>query len=287
MARSMTAFANAESKGVLGQLVFELRSVNHRFLELGLKLPEELRTLEPQLRELTQKLVQRGKVDLTLRYKAPVNQNALALNQPLVEGLLALADTLHNRHPELKPLSTSDVLAWPGAVQGSEGDSEGLKKAAIATFRECLSEFDAARAREGNKLAETLRDKLLQLEQLRVQALQLLPQIKTALHEKLTLRLAEFKETLDPNRLEAELVLNLHKLDVDEELERLRIHLIEGNRVLNLNEPVGRRMDFLIQELHRECNTFGAKSVDARTSQLGIDMKVLVEQVREQVQNLE
>ena len=287
MARSMTAFANAESQGALGQLRFELRSVNHRFLELGLKLPEELRALEPHLREMAQKLIQRGKVDLTLRYKAPVQQDALALNQPLVEGLLALADALHNRHPELKPLSTSDVLAWPGAVQGSECDSEGLKKAALSAFRECLSEFDAARAREGNKLAETLRDKLLQLGQLREQALQLLPQIKTALHEKLTLRLSEFKETLDPNRLEAELVLNLHKLDVDEELERLRIHLIEAERVLNLNEPIGRRMDFLIQELHRECNTFGAKSVDARTSQLGIDMKVLVEQVREQVQNLE
>ena len=287
MARSMTAFANAESNGILGQLRFELRSVNHRFLEFGLKLPEELRALEPHLREMAQKSIQRGKVDLTLRFKAPIQQEALALNQPLVEGLLALADALHNRHPELKPLSTSDVLAWPGAVQGSECDSEGLKKAAISAFRECLSEFDAARAREGNKLAETLRDKLLQLGQLREQALLLLPQIKVALHEKLTLRLAEFKDTLDPSRLEAELILNLHKLDVDEELERLRIHLLEAERVLGLNEPIGRRMDFLIQELHRECNTFGAKSVDARTSQLGIDMKVLVEQVREQVQNLE
>ena len=287
MARSMTAFANAESNGILGQLRFELRSVNHRFLEFGLKLPDELRALEPHLREMAQKSIQRGKVDLTLRFKAPIQQEALALNQPLVEGLLALADALHNRHPELKPLSTSDVLAWPGAVQGSECDSEGLKKAAISAFRECLSEFDAARAREGNKLAETLRDKLLQLGQLREQALLLLPQIKVALHEKLTLRLAEFKDTLDPSRLEAELILNLHKLDVDEELERLRIHLLEAERVLGLNEPIGRRMDFLIQELHRECNTFGAKSVDARTSQLGIDMKVLVEQVREQVQNLE
>ena len=287
MARSMTAFANAESNGILGQLRFELRSVNHRFLELGLKLPEELRALEPHLREMAQKLIQRGKVDLTLRFKAPMQQEALALNQPLVEGLLALADALHNRHPELKPLSTSDVLAWPGAVQVSECDSEGLKKAAITTFRECLSEFDAARAREGNKLAETLRDKLLQLGQLREQALLLLPHIKVALHEKLTLRLAEFKDTLDPSRLEAELILTLHKLDVDEELERLRIHLLEAERVLGLSEPIGRRMDFLIQELHRECNTFGAKSVDARTSQLGIDMKVLVEQVREQVQNLE
>ncbi len=287
MARSMTAFANSDATGALGQLRFELRSVNHRFLELGLKLPEELRALEPQLREMAQKLIQRGKVDLTLRYKAPAQQDALALNQPLVEGLLALADTLHNRHPELKPLSTADVLAWPGAVLGAENDNEGLKKLALSCFRDCLNEFDAARAREGDKLAQTLRDKLAQLSVLRAQALNLLPQIKTALHEKLTLRLAEFKDTLDPSRLEAELVLNLHKLDVDEELERLRIHLIEGERVLALNEPIGRRLDFLIQELHRECNTFGAKSVDARTSQLGIDMKVLVEQVREQVQNIE
>jgi uncharacterized protein (TIGR00255 family) len=201
--------------------------------------------------------------------------------------LLALADDLHNRHPELKPLSTADVLAWPGAVQGSEQDLDGLRKAALKVFAECLSEYDAARAREGDKLAQNLREKLAQLGALREQALLLLPQIKTALHERLQARVAEFRETLDPNRLEAELVLNLHKFDVDEELERLRIHLLEGERVLNLNEPIGRRLDFLVQELHRECNTFGAKSIDVRTSQLGVDMKVLVEQVREQVQNLE
>jgi uncharacterized protein (TIGR00255 family) len=287
MARSMTAFANADSLGPLGQLRFELRSVNHRFLELGFKLPEELRALEPLLREQAQKVIQRGKVDVSLRFKAPPQTEALALNQPLVEGLLALADALHNRHPELKPLSTADVLAWPGAVQSTEHDVEALKKIAVSTFREGLAEFDLARAREGDKLTQTLREKLAQLGALREQALTLLPHIKNGLHEKLTARLAEFKDAVEPSRLEAELVLNLHKLDVDEELERLRIHLLEGERVLSLSEPVGRRLDFLVQELHRECNTFGAKSVDARTSQLGVDMKVLVEQVREQVQNLE
>lgn len=287
MARSMTAFGQADGQSPMGQLRFEIRSVNHRFLELGLKLPEEFRSLEPQLREAAQKRMQRGKVDVGLRYSANLGSDRLALNSPMVEALLAIADDLHNRHPELKPLTTADVLAWPGAVRGAELDTEALKAAALEVFQRALDEFDAARAREGEKLAETLRDKLAQLESLRVQALEMLPEIKTALREKLMARMAEFAESLDPARLEGELLLNLHKLDVDEELERLRIHLLEGQRVLNLREPMGRRLDFLVQELHRECNTFGAKSIDARTSQLGVDMKVLVEQVREQVQNLE
>jgi uncharacterized protein (TIGR00255 family) len=287
MARSMTAFANAEYLGEFGQLRFELRSVNHRFLELGLKLPEELRALEPQLRELTQKVAQRGKIDLNLRFRAPASQSSLSLNADLVEGLLKLADALHNRHPELKPLSTADVLAWPGAVQGAEQDAEGLRQAAVNCFQECLREFDLARAREGDKLAQTLLEKVAQLTELREQATRLMPEIRTQLKEKMQLRLSEFKEGLDANRLEAELVLSLNKLDVDEEMERLRVHLLEAQRVLKLAEPIGRRLDFLVQELHRECNTFGAKSVDARTSQLSVDMKVLVEQFREQVQNLE
>ena len=287
MARSMTAFGQADGQSPLGQLRFEIRSVNHRFLELGLKLPEEFRSLEPQLREAAQKRIQRGKVDVGLRYFANLGAESLALNSTMVEALLAIADDLHNRHPELKPLTTADVLAWPGAVRGAELDTEALKSAALELFQRALAEFDAARGREGEKLAETLREKLVQLESLRVQALALIPGIKAVLREKLSTRMAEFAENLDPARLEAELILNLHKLDVDEELERLRIHLIEAQRVLNLREPMGRRLDFLVQELHRECNTFGAKSIDARTSQLGVDMKVLVEQVREQVQNLE
>jgi uncharacterized protein (TIGR00255 family) len=287
MAKSMTAFANAESMSDLGQVRFEMRSVNHRFLELGLKLPEELRALEPNLREQAQKLVQRGKVDVYLRFKAPPSQSSLTLNTELVEGLLKLADDLHNQHPELKPLTTANVLSWPGAVQGLEQDGERLRAAAMQCFQECLREFDAARAREGDKLTQTLLEKIAQLSELRAQALTLLPDIRAQLKEKMQSRLAEFKETLEPNRLEAELVMHLNKLDVDEEMERLRVHLLEANRVLGLKEPVGRRLDFLVQELHRECNTFGAKSIDARTSQISVDMKVLVEQIREQVQNLE
>jgi uncharacterized protein (TIGR00255 family) len=287
MAKSMTAFANAESIDDLGQIRFEMRSVNHRFLELGIKLPEELRALEPSLREHTQKLVQRGKVDLYLRFKAPPSQSSLTLNADLVEGLLKLADDLHNRHPELKPLSTANVLAWPGAVQGLEQDGEKLRAAALRCFQACLHEFDAARSREGDKLTRTLLEKVAQLSDLRTQALTLLPEIRNQLKEKMQQRLSEFKENLEPNRLEAELVMHLNKLDVDEEMERLRVHLLEANRVLSLKEPVGRRLDFLVQELHRECNTFGAKSIDARTSQISVDMKVLVEQIREQVQNLE
>lgn len=287
MARSMTAYASAEATSELGQLRLELRSVNHRFLELGFKLPEELRALEPKLRERIQKVAQRGKIDLSLRFRASPQSHELALNEPLVDGLLALAERLHNQRPELAPLSTANVLAWPGAVQSNELDSEALRSQVLQVLEQALREFEQARSREGNQLAELLGQRVRAIEALRAQALTLGPQIRAALGEKLRVRMAEFQATLDANRLEAELVMQLQKLDVDEELERLAIHLIEAERVLQLSEPIGRRLDFLIQELHREANTFGAKSVDARTSQIGVDMKVLIEQVREQVQNLE
>ncbi len=287
MARSMTAFSNAEQNDSQAQLRIEIRSVNHRFLELGLKLPEELRALEPLWRERIQKRVQRGKVDVYLRLKTQTGASELALNDGFVDALMQLSRRLGGHYSELKPLTTADVLAWPGAVQQTEFDTEGLRSKANQVLDAALDDFDAAREREGNKLAEVLLERVRQLSALREKALAAMPAIRVALKEKLQTRMAELQSGLDPARLEAELVLNLQKLDVDEELERLRIHLLETERVLATNEPIGRRLDFLVQELHRECNTFGAKSVDAGASQLGVDMKVLVEQIREQVQNLE
>jgi uncharacterized protein (TIGR00255 family) len=287
MARSMTAFSNAEHNDSQAQLRIEIRSVNHRFLELGIKLPEELRALEPVWRERIQKRVQRGKVDVYVRLKTQVGASALCLNDGFVDSLMQLSRRLGGHYSELKPLTTADVLAWPGAVVQTELDTEGLRSKANQVLGAALDDFDAAREREGNKLAEVLLDRVSQLNALREKAIAAMPAIRAALKEKLQARMSELQTTLDPARLEAELVLNLQKLDVDEELERLRIHLLETERVLATKEPIGRRLDFLVQELHRECNTFGAKSVDAGTSQLGVDLKVIVEQIREQVQNLE
>jgi uncharacterized protein (TIGR00255 family) len=287
MARSMTAFASAERSDAWGQLRVEFRSVNHRFLELTIKMPDELRSLEPIWREHIQKRVQRGKVDVFVRLKSNAIAGSLQINQPVIDSLLAATSALQSRFPELRPMGTAEVLAWPGVVVQSESDPEALRKQATAVLEQALADYDVARAREGDKLAEVLAERVQQLSEIREKALLLLPHIRIALKEKLMTRLAEFQGQLEPNRLEAELVLQLQKLDVDEELERLRIHLLEATRVLGSGEAIGRRLDFLVQELHRECNTFGAKSVDAQTSQMAVDMKVLVEQFREQVQNLE
>jgi uncharacterized protein (TIGR00255 family) len=287
MSRSMTAYANAEAQLAQGQIRVEIRSVNHRFLELGVKIPEELRALEPQIRERVQARVQRGKLDLNVRYKAEPGQGGLRLNQTVIDSLIRIADDLHNRNPELKPLSTADVLAWPGAVEGNDSDTEALKSEVVRVIDSLLKSFDEARVREGEKLAATLLDKVAQIADIRTQALGMMPLIRQNLQERLRAKVAEFQESLEPNRIEAELVMYLNKMDVDEELERLRIHLEEISRVLKLREPIGKRLDFLVQELHRECTTFGNKSIDARTSQMGVDLKVLVEQIREQVQNLE
>lgn len=287
MSRSMTAYANAEAQLAQGQIRVEIRSVNHRFLELGVKIPEELRALEPQIRERVQARVQRGKLDLNVRYKTEPGQGGLRLNQSVVDSLIRIADDLHNRNPELKPLSTADVLAWPGVVETHDSDTEAFKNEVVRVIDGLLKSFDEARVREGEKLAATLLDKVSQIAAIRTQALALMPLIRQTLQERLRAKMAEFQESLEPNRIEAELVIYLNKMDVDEELERLRIHLEEITRVLKLREPIGKRLDFLVQELHRECTTFGNKSVDARTSQMGVDLKVLVEQIREQVQNLE
>ncbi len=287
MPNSMTAFASRELSNTTGSLRLEIKSVNHRFFEFSPKMPDEFRALEPAVRASAQKLIQRGKVDLYVKFKAAAGANSLAVNEALVEQLITLASDLHNKHPELRPMGTAEVLMWPGVMQGQELDAEALRALFLSELGLLLTEFDAARRREGTQLAQLLLDRALGLRALREHALVLMPQIRAALKEKLNNRFAELKAELDPSRLEAELMLALQKMDVDEELDRLRVHLDEVERVLGLNEPVGRRLDFLVQELHRECNTFGAKSADARSTQISVDMKVLVEQMREQLQNLE
>ena len=287
MPHSMTAFASRELSNSIGSLRLEIKSVNHRFFEFSPKMPDEFRALEPQVRASAQKLIQRGKVDLYVKFKATAGANSLAVNEALVDQLINLASDLHNKHPELRPMGTAEVLQWPGVMQGTEQDSDTLRALFLSELNLLLIEFDAARRREGTQLTQLLLDRASGLRALRDQALLLMPQIRAALKEKLSNRFAELKAELDPSRLEAELMLALQKMDVDEELDRLRVHLDEVERVMTLSEPVGRRLDFLVQELHRECNTFGAKSADARSTQISVDMKVLVEQMREQLQNLE
>ncbi len=287
MIRSMTAFAACERAATGGQLACELRAVNHRYLELSLRLPEELRPIENQLRERVARKVARGKVDLAIRLRpAPGERAALAVDDGLLDQLALLARKLHPRFPDMR-IDFVELLRFPGVVQEDAVDTAGLQSEALELLEQTLAEFSAAREREGASLAVGMRERLDGIERIAGQFKTWLPEIRTALCAKLETRLADLKLPLDPGRLEQEVVLNLQKIDVEEELDRLASHVAEARRVLDLPEAVGRRLDFLMQEFNREANTLGSKSVDSRTTQAAVDLKVLIEQLREQVQNLE
>jgi uncharacterized protein (TIGR00255 family) len=287
MIRSMTAFAACERAATAGQLGCELRSVNHRFLELSLRLPEELRPVEGALRERVAQKVSRGKVDLTLRLRAGAGvRPELTVNNELMEQLALLARRHHAQFPNMT-IDFIELMRYPGVVEEAGIDQLGLQAEAVSLLDETLLEFLAAREREGANLAAVMRERLDGIERITTQVKDWLPDIRAALRARLDAKLADLKLPLDPGRLEQEIVLSLQKIDVDEELDRLASHVAEARRVLSLPEAVGRRLDFLMQEFNREANTLGSKSVDSRTTQAAVELKVLIEQLREQVQNLE
>lgn len=287
MIRSMTAFASGERATAWGTVACELRAVNHRFLELGVRAPEELRALEPLVRERVGARAQRGKMELGLRFRGDTaGTGELKVNQPLLAKLGDLAHDCAARFPQLH-VEFTELLRYPGVVESAEVDLAGLQREALLLVDQTIDEFCQAREREGAKLAAMMRERLDAIEAITVQVRQWLPEIRAGLRTRLETRLAELKVPLDAGRLEQELVLWLQKLDVDEELDRLASHVAEARRVLGLKEAVGRRLDFLMQEFNREANTLGSKSVDARTSAAAVELKVLIEQLREQVQNLE
>ncbi|MCW0461547.1 hypothetical protein NB717_002615 [Xanthomonas sacchari] len=286
MIRSMTAYAGAERITPWGTLGCELRSVNHRFLEVGVRLPEELRALEPQLRERVAARISRGKLDLMLRLRAPEAAQTLAVNEALVEQLGVLAQRLGVRFPRMQ-VQFVDLLQLPGVLQGQTADPAALQAQALELLDEVLAEFVAAREREGGKLAAAIVERVDAVERIAGEVRTLIPAIRDGQRAKLAARLADLPHPVDPGRAEQELVLWLQKLDVDEELDRLGSHIKELRRVLRQPEPAGRRLDFLLQEFNREANTLGSKSVDSRTSNAAVELKVLIDQIREQVQNLE
>ncbi|HSR64949.1 MAG TPA: YicC/YloC family endoribonuclease [Xanthomonadaceae bacterium] len=286
MIRSMTAFASGERATAWGTLGCELRAVNHRFLEIGVRLPEELRALEPALRERIASRVSRGKLDATVRLRAPEGGEAPRLDAGRVEQLAGLAAALQARFPAMQ-VGFTDLLAYPGVLQGGGADAAALQAEALALLGEVLDGFVAAREREGAKLAAGIRERIDAVAGIAADVRTLIPAIRAGQRQKLEARLAELATPADPARVEQELVLWLQKLDVDEELDRLDSHVAELRRVLVQKEPVGRRLDFLLQEFNREANTLGSKSVDARTSRAAIELKVLIDQVREQIQNIE
>ncbi len=292
MIRSMTAFASADADTHWGALSFELRSVNHRYLELSPRLPDELRAIEPAVRERVAARLTRGKVDVNLRFRASDAAVAeIRLNEPVLERLEAAVAQIGRRFPGLTTDATR-VLDWPGVVLREEVDQEGLRQAALDLLDRALADMVATRQREGERLGGFLRERLDNVARIVADVRAWLPEIRTALRVRLESRLAEIAQSTealrpDSGRFEQELVLQLSRIDVDEEVDRLSAHIAEARRILAQPEPAGRRLDFLMQEFNREANTLGSKSVDQRTTQAAIDLKVLIEQMREQVQNVE
>ncbi|MBZ4186466.1 YicC family protein [Thermomonas sp. RSS23] len=287
MIRSMTAFAAGERSTEWGVLSGELRAVNHRFLELGLRLPDELRAFEAQLRERVAARVSRGKLDLVLRLRSTGGGDALQVDEALLARLGDLAQRLDTRFPRLQ-VQFTELLQFPGVVQARGVDADVLQREVLVLLDGMLDDFVRAREREGGKLAQVIAERADAIGKIAAEVRGLVPQIRVGQRQKLEARLHDLGTALDPGRLEQELVIWLQKLDVDEELDRLDSHLAELRRILNGGkDAVGRRLDFLLQEFNREANTLGSKSVDARTSNAAVELKVLIDQIREQIQNIE
>ncbi len=288
MVASMTAFARIEEETEFGTMAWELRSVNHRYLEMSIRLPEELRAMETAVRESVGGRLGRGKVDCTFRFKPSA---ASGLSMSLNEDLVAQISQLIHRVSALVPVSSGltmgDVMRWPGVVQTAETNQEAVQARAVGLLNAALADLQQARTREGNKLKSFILGRTSQLTQIVSLAKQRVPQVLEQYRAKLTDRLKDIREGADPQRIEQELVLVAQKIDVAEELDRVTAHVEEVERVLGQSGAVGRRLDFLMQELNREANTLGSKSIDVETTRCSVDMKVLIEQMREQVQNIE
>jgi uncharacterized protein (TIGR00255 family) len=282
---SMTAWASAEATGPTGTLSCELRSVNHRYLEISPRLPEELRGYESLLRGRIEGVLSRGKVDVTIR-RVGARSDALQVDVALLARLAQAHTDMAAHFPGLHAEFT-ELLRYPGVLQQAEVDPDTQKAAVLDVVDRALAALSDTRFREGDKLADVLRDRLDSIEHVLRDVREWAPDIRATLRSKLEARLADLKQGADPERLEQELLLQITRADVDEELDRLNAHVSEARRVLSLQEPVGRRLDFLMQEFNREANTLGSKSVDQRSTNAAIELKVLIEQMREQVQNIE
>jgi uncharacterized protein (TIGR00255 family) len=288
MIASMTGFARREISGSWGALVCELRSVNHRFLESGFRLPDELRAAEGELRQRLAREVKRGKVDCSISYRRVQGaETALEVDPAALERLLMSVRDISRTLPGNPTVNVLDVLRWPGVLRDESDYGEELLKAAHGVFASTIEELIAARAREGQRLRELLEQRCNGLEALVAHVRTRLPEVQARVRSRLDERLAELKANVDQERLEQELAILLQRLDVDEELDRLAGHIVEIRRVIDGSEPAGRRLDFLMQELNREANTLSSKSQDLETTRSAVDMKVIIEQMREQVQNVE
>ena len=284
---SMTAFAHRRSEHPWGTAIWELRSVNHRYLELSFKLPEGWRQLEPELRDRLRNALQRGKVECSLRLSLQDHNQQLQLNKTLAQQLLDTAHQLRTDIAHAAPIDVLDIMRWPGVMQSGELDGDTITKDLLAAFVDALDDQRANRQREGDELALLIEQRLSSISEIVTDLRARMPEIVSGQRDKLRSRLAELQAELDAERLEQEMALIAQKADVDKELDRLDTHVKEVRRVLKKGGAVGRRLDFLMQELNREANTLSSKAVVAESTQAAVELKVLIEQMREQIQNIE
>lgn len=285
---SMTAFARETLTTKQGDLTIELRSVNHRYLDCSFKLPEALRHLEPKLRNIASKNLSRGKLDCMVKLNiGNEGKSALVIDSDHLDKLLLSAKEVAKRLPETRPLNPLEILQFPGICETETVSFEEFISSIEILFENALRSLAETRAREGEKLAETIFNRLDLIEAELATTRKQLPELMKHQHERIITRIASLNIEIDHSRLEQELVHLAQKADVDEELDRLDTHIVEVRRVLNKGEPCGRRLDFLMQELNREANTLSSKSQASSTTLAAVELKVLIEQMREQVQNIE
>jgi len=295
MLKSMTAFARVEENHTLGQFVWEIRSINHRYLEMNFRLPEDARAAEFVLRKHLQDALSRGKIDCSLKLRTTSDtQVELTINEPLVDSLLKQVQQLRDKATvraqdtlQVGAVNPMDILNWPGVTEQNTVDQNLLLDIVKSSFEKTVEALVENRQVEGARLRELIIKRLDELKHLIKDVRSRRPQVLQSVREKIISRIEEINIDIEMTRVEQELVIMAQKLDVEEELDRLDSHLDELNMVVNSEKPVGRRMDFLMQELNREANTLSSKSADIKTTQAAVDMKVCIEQMREQIQNIE
>ncbi len=288
MIRSMTAFARCDNDTDWGTLNWELRSVNHRYLEPSLRLPDDLRVLEPKIRERLAARLGRGKLDCTLRLQLRADAGgSLSINTDLARQLVDASREIDHMLYNPSAINSMDVLRWPGVLDAAGVDWDSLRNEALALLDKALDELLLVREREGARLRDMIIERLDAMQEIVAKVRGRIPEIIAQQREKIIEKLAELDVKLDETRLEQEAALLVQKMDVDEEMDRLATHIDEVRRNLEGDKPIGRRLDFLMQEMNREANTLGSKSIDIDTTRASVDLKVLIEQMREQIQNIE
>ena len=287
MPRSMTAYARITEENSWGSITCELRSVNHRFLEVGFRMPDVLRESETALRDMARKKLTRGKIDCSVQIAFNHSDAGSTLDLEVAQSHIEIAQAIANKLSDAAPISAVDIMQLPGVIKDANIEASQVNKAGKKAFDLALDQMLEGREREGAKLAEMVEQRLVGIESqiaiVRENLPEILQQQRTRLHEKLN----ELKEQMDEQRLEQEMVIIANRADVDEELDRLEAHISEIRLALKSKESIGRRLDFLMQELNREANTLGSKSISSTTTQVSVELKVLIEQMREQIQNIE